>query len=159
MHRRLRAQRRENPGAHERKPRHAEGDAPRQAHDSDGPREGAPGAGGRIVTRSWDAVLWTCIGAFALCVAALASITLGHAAPPPGADPNSEMAQWFRGLMQPGTRVSCCDLSDCRMTEYRAGQSGYEVLIDERVIKGIAARWVPVPVSTILKVSNPTGRA
>jgi len=79
-------------------------------------------------------------------------VTYGFAAPPPGADPNSDMARWFQSLRQPGTGTSCCSLSDCRLTDYRAGMSGYEALV--------AGRWISVPQEKILRgITNPTGRA
>ena len=80
------------------------------------------------------------------------TITYGLAAPPPGADPNSELGRWFQSLRQPGTRASCCSLSDCRLTDYRAGHDGYEALVGDR--------WVAVPQDKILRgITNPTGRA
>jgi len=79
-------------------------------------------------------------------------VTHGFAAPPPGADPNSDMARWFQSLRQPGTGTSCCSLSDCRLTDYRAGVSGYEALV--------AGLWISVPQDKILRgITNPTGRA
>jgi hypothetical protein len=74
-----------------------------------------------------------------------------RAAPPSGADPNSEIGHWFHGLRQPGTAAPCCSLADCHMTDYRIGKDGYEALV--------AGRWVPIPRETILRTSNPTGRA
>ena len=87
----------------------------------------------------------------ALSAAAL-TVTYGIAAPPPGADPNSEMGRWFQSLRQPGTGTSCCSLSDCRLTDYRTGQDGYEALV--------GGRWLTVPRDKILRgITNPTGRA
>lgn len=72
------------------------------------------------------------------------------AAPPPDSD--GRYANWFQSLRQPGTGSSCCSISDCRMTEYRAAPDGYEVLL--------AGRWILVPQDKIVRgVSNPTGRA
>ncbi len=80
------------------------------------------------------------------------------AAPPQNAD--GTYRAWFQSLRQPATGLSCCSISDCRMTEYRAGQEGYEVLIDEHVIPGAKAHWVPVPQDKVLRgIDNPTGRA
>jgi hypothetical protein len=96
-------------------------------------------------TRRW-------ILAGALSAAVIATVTYGFAAPPPGADPNSDMARWFQSLRQPGTGSSCCSLSDCRLTDYRAGASGYEAMV--------AGRWIAVPQDKILRgITNPTGRA
>jgi hypothetical protein len=72
------------------------------------------------------------------------------AAPPQNAD--GTYRAWFQNLRQPATGISCCSISDCRVTEYRAGQEGYEVLL--------AGRWLPVPQDKILRgIENPTGRA
>lgn len=88
----------------------------------------------------------------ALSAAAGLTVTYGIAAPPPGADPNSEMGRWFQSLRQPGTGTSCCSLSDCRLTDYRASSIGYEALV--------AGRWLVVPQDKILRgITNPTGRA
>lgn len=90
--------------------------------------------------------------AAALVAGIVAGLTYGFAAPPPGADPNSEMGRWFQSLRQPGTGSSCCSLSDCRFTDYRAGADGYEALV--------AGRWIAVPPDKILHgITNPTGRA
>jgi flagellar biosynthesis regulator FlbT len=78
------------------------------------------------------------------------------AALPVGADPpsnaNPAFAPWFRGLLQPGTGISCCSISDCRATEYRVQGDHYEALIGER--------WLTVPPDRILqRTDNPTGHA
>jgi hypothetical protein len=86
-----------------------------------------------------------------LLILLLAISAPSHAAPPPGADPNSEIGQWFRSLRQPGTAAPCCSLADCHMTDYRIGKDGYEALV--------VGRWIPIPRETILRTSNPTGRA
>ncbi len=87
-----------------------------------------------------------------LSSAAVLTVTYGLAAPPPGADPNSAMGRWFQSLRQPGTGTSCCSLSDCRLTDYRAGADGYEALV--------GGRWRAVLQDKILRgVTNPTGRA
>ena len=70
--------------------------------------------------------------------------------PPPNADP--ALAPWFRSLVQPGTSISCCSVSDCRATEYRIEGDHYEALIGER--------WFVVPPDRILqRTDNPIGRA
>lgn len=72
------------------------------------------------------------------------------AEPPPNADP--ALAPWFRSLLQPGTSISCCSLSDCRATEYRIEADHYEALIGEK--------WFVVPPDRILqRTDNPTGHA
>jgi hypothetical protein len=70
--------------------------------------------------------------------------------PPPNADP--ALAPWFRSLLQPGTSISCCSISDCRATDYRVEGDHYEALIGEK--------WFVVPPDKILqRTDNPTGRA
>jgi hypothetical protein len=72
------------------------------------------------------------------------------AAPPENADPN--LAQWFQGLQQPDTGVSCCSIADCRPVDSRVGPAGYEVFLDDE--------WQPVPREKILQgKQNPLGRA
>lgn len=73
-------------------------------------------------------------------------------APPPGADPDSPRAQWFRGLKQNGSNASCCDLADCAPAESRTKDGHYEVLHQ--------GSWWTVPDDVVLKgVANPTGEA
>src|SRR5207249_12022767 len=70
--------------------------------------------------------------------------------PPPNADP--ALAPWFRSLVQPGTSISCCSISDCRATDYRIEGDHYEALIGEA--------WFVVPSDKVLqRTDNPTGRA
>ncbi len=72
------------------------------------------------------------------------------AKPPADADP--ALAPWFRSLLQPGTEISCCSLSDCRETDYRVKADHYEALV--------GGKWVAVPPDKILqRTDNPTGRA
>jgi len=88
----------------------------------------------------------------AACFLAVALMLGAHAdaEPPPNADP--ALAPWFRSLMQPGTGISCCALSDCRATESRITGDHYEALIGEK--------WFVVPPDKILqRTDNPNGRA
>ena len=90
---------------------------------------------------------WISTGVFigALLVAATAS-----AQPPVNTDP--ALAPWFRSLLQPGTRISCCALADCRETDYRMTADHYEARI--------RGKWIVVPSDKILqRTDNPTGRA
>ena len=86
-----------------------------------------------------------------LLLAVMLMITArADAEPPPNADP--ALAPWFRSLMQPGTGISCCALSDCRATESRITGDHYEALIGEK--------WFVVPPEKILqRTDNPIGRA
>ncbi|HEY2620748.1 MAG TPA: hypothetical protein VGI78_25655 [Acetobacteraceae bacterium] len=53
--------------------------------------------------------------------------------PPPGSAAAQKLGPYenaIRGLTQPGSGRSCCDLSDCRMVDIRIGDHGrYEALI------------------------------
>jgi hypothetical protein len=48
-----------------------------------------------------------------------------------------DRASWFKSLKQPGTEISCCDISDCRRAEanWRNGQW-------HAVVEG---QWTPIP--------------
>jgi hypothetical protein len=86
----------------------------------------------------------------ALTVATLLAATPLQAAPPENADP--ALAPWFQSLRQPETGISCCSIADCRPTEYRTVDDGYEVWVNNQ--------WLPVPPRTILqRADNPVGRA
>jgi hypothetical protein len=85
-----------------------------------------------------------------LLAAVLLCVAPADAEPPPNADP--ALTPWFRSLLQPGTSVSCCSISDCRATEYRTEGDHYEALIGEK--------WLVVPADKILqRTDNPTGHA
>jgi hypothetical protein len=87
------------------------------------------------------------VGAAAL--SALVAVSAAHATPPENADP--ALAPWFQSLQAPNGS-SCCSMADCRMTEYRTNETGYEALIE--------GRWMTVPPDRVLeRVGNPTGRA
>src|SRR5713226_6027949 len=98
---------------------------------------------GRLAEYSW-------IG----CAAVLWFARAAVAAPPPNPDP--QLAPWFKELSRAwrpgsGATVKCCDIADCRVTDYREIADHYEVLIDGRfpgvlVPPGTASR--PRPSST-----------
>lgn len=54
------------------------------------------------------------------------------------------MRGWFRSLRVPGTKVSCCDESDCKRTKSRIGPAGYEAMAPD-------GRWISIPESAILR--------
>jgi hypothetical protein len=71
------------------------------------------------------------------------------AAPPENFD--SSLASWFHDLKAPNGS-GCCDLADCRRTESRITEDGYEAIIDDT--------WVAVPWDRVLRrTDNPTGTA
>ena len=80
------------------------------------------------------------------------------AAPPPGYDPNSEIAKWYNSLMQPGTNIPCCGPQDCRVHDYRGAIDHYEIKI---IREGEEPIWIPVPNDKVLwnRTDNPTGLA
>lgn len=85
-----------------------------------------------------------------LLVASLLALVaeFSRAQPPPGADPNSEIARWFKSLKS-NKGLTCCDVSDCRRVEARLVNGYYEALIDEQ--------WWRVPDDVIANVRNPIG--
>ncbi len=92
----------------------------------------------------------------ALVLSGLLLATNACAAPPENADP--KMREWFEGLRQPSTGAPCCSISDCRRTEARHNESGWEVLIDDR-FGSRETKWTPVPRNRVLDQHNPIGEA
>jgi hypothetical protein len=82
------------------------------------------------------------------------------AAPPPGADPDGPVAQWYHGLRN-AEGGSCCDIADCRHLPTRIGKNGYEMRVPAVSADGAlenATRWIVVPPDKILpNHDNPTG--
>lgn len=59
---------------------------------------------------------------------------------------------WYKSLKQPGTEVSCCDVSDCHEVEARTKDDHWEVFV--------GSKWWAVPNTKVLKnKENPTGSA
>jgi hypothetical protein len=85
------------------------------------------------------------------------------AAPP--ANPDLRLAPWFKSLTRPwwpgsGATVKCCDIADCRVTDFRSMEGHYEVMIDERFPGVHGAWWQRVPTEAVLEhKDNPTGGA
>lgn len=82
-------------------------------------------------------------------IVALAVTLAASAQPPQGADPNSEIAKWFKSLKN-GRGLPCCDISDCRHVEARLTNGHYEAFVDDR--------WSKVPDDTIRNIENRTGQ-
>jgi len=99
------------------------------------------------------------IGCAAVLIFALAAI----AAPP--SDPDPQLAPWFKDLSRAwrpgsGATVKCCDVADCRVTDYRETADHYEVLIDQRFPGVHAPSWQRVAPEAVLDhKDNPTGGA
>ncbi len=70
---------------------------------------------------------------------------------PARADEGQDRANWFKSLLQPGTRASCCDLSDCKRTQadWHDGQ-WWAVVVGQ---------WTPIPDNTILNKRSIDGNA
>ena len=77
-----------------------------------------------------------------------------HAAAPHGQHGNGH-AQWhesfYNKLQIPGSKTSCCNLTDCRPTQIRTNGDHYEIMKD--------GRWIKVDQSKIVKVTAPDGGA
>src|SRR5262249_53383666 len=75
------------------------------------------------------------------------------------------LAPWFQALSRDwrpgsGARVKCCDIADCRVTQYRTRANHYEVLIDARFPGVRTPSWRRVPPEAVLEhKENPTGGA
>jgi len=77
---------------------------------------------------------------------ALLALVLCTAAAPPGADPNSALATWLRGLRDI-RGIGCCDQADCRRTLIRPTDDGrVEAWIGKEQFGDDAPdEWRPVP--------------
>jgi hypothetical protein len=89
----------------------------------------------------------------AYAVAALiAGTALAWARPREGVTLDPVLHDWYESLKEPGTNFPCCSIADCRPTDYRMGDSGYEAWLD--------GQWVKVPEGRVLTgQSNPVGHA
>lgn len=66
------------------------------------------------------------------------------------------VSDWFHSLsrIEDGVRISCCDVADCKRTEYRIRGDGYLVPNPE------TGEWTPVPPEVVIvRSDNPTGSA
>jgi hypothetical protein len=90
------------------------------------------------------------IALFVGAMVTLAAIARAH-------EHGAPFAEWFDELYHP-TLGKCCGESDCKVTDFRIGPEGYEVLIDERFPGEGPAHWEKVPPAAILQqTKNPTG--
>lgn len=84
---------------------------------------------------------------------ALAECHGAGAQPPPGADPNSAVGQWFRSLTR-ADGVNCCSESDCRPAE-----KGELSDVGGSLSINLNGRLQPVPESKIVwREDNPLGK-
>jgi hypothetical protein len=80
------------------------------------------------------------------------------AAPPAGTDPSSPESRWYHGLIQPGSRMDCCGMADCRPVVARQHGNHWEVFIDPAQFREGTGEWTVVPDDKILHGhDNPTG--
>ncbi len=66
-----------------------------------------------------------------------------------GQDHDAWHGDFYQRLVTPETKVSCCNLADCRPTSGRAVGDHYEVKIN--------GEWVEVLASKVVKTSAPDG--
>jgi hypothetical protein len=89
-----------------------------------------------------------------LCLLATIVASPGHAAPPPpgsaAADDLAPFADWLKGLRSPKTLVRCCDLSDCRLVQYRIWAGHYEAYIGSDAWDGAPDAWLVVPEGVVI---------
>lgn len=93
------------------------------------------------------AIIWPC----------LAGLLLTRplpAAPPAGADPNSEISRWFQSLQNSKGEI-CCSVADCRRPYAWRQTTGHGYQVQE----GNGAPWLDVPTENILRRKNPLGDA
>lgn len=82
----------------------------------------------------------------------MAGAALAWARPPEGVPIDPTLHDWYESLKEPGTTYPCCSIADCRPTEYRMGDVGYEAYLDNQ--------WIRVPDDRVLKNQpNPVGHA
>lgn len=63
-------------------------------------------------------------------------------APPPGTDPNSEMAKWFQSLTDK-YGSSCCGEADCHQVAWKRSDDGHYMA------EYYPGRWIQVPDDTV----------
>ena len=71
--------------------------------------------------------------------------TPAFAAPPPGANPDSDIARWIKTLRDPGGAL-CCSAADCRRTQIERRDDGTRWAWVGRDEFGANApdRWMPI---------------
>lgn len=88
-------------------------------------------------------------------VAGLWMVGAAYAAPPPGANPDSEIARWVR-TTRDHRGWGCCDEADCRPTVARISAAGhYEVWIGRDAYGASAPdEWMPVSAEAMASTSD-----
>ena len=62
-----------------------------------------------------------------------------------------DRSTWFHSLLQPGTGVSCCDVSDCRKAQANWHSGQWWATVD--------GQWTPIPPNTELSKRSIDGDA
>ena len=99
------------------------------------------------------AVWWFRVLSSMLLLAVAAPLPVRAAAPPPGSPEAEELApfaDWLSGLRSPRTSVRCCDLSDCRLVQYRIKVDYYEAYIGSDSWEGAPDTWLAVPDGVVI---------
>ena len=97
----------------------------------------------------WDILLLAIV---ALLLGLVLTPPLAWPAPPPGSNPNGSTAQWYRSLRQP-SGAGCCSEADCRPTEARRSEGGWEARLPD-------GEWTIVPPDRVLSnEAHPGGAA
>jgi hypothetical protein len=100
---------------------------------------------------------WRVLVIVLLCGVWLGLCRLAYGAAPEGADP--ALAPWYRSLRNPTRHFQCCDLSDCRPTDWRWAAGEVQAWVGDQfgMRPGL---WVEVPAESIIRQrDNLEGRA
>ena len=69
-------------------------------------------------------------------------ILVGSVASLPAAAEELDRHAWFQSLMQPGTNVPCCDVSDCHLTRSEKRQGAWWAIVEDE--------WQEIPADKVL---------
>lgn len=58
---------------------------------------------------------------------------------------SQDRGAWFKSLKQPGSGVSCCDISDCKRVEAKWQGDGWIAL------SNVTKQWTPIPPGKVLQ--------
>ena len=87
----------------------------------------------------------------AVLAALLAGLILAHTGPVKAgsASATGEASQWFKSLIQPGTTIPCCDISDCHVTQAKWHDGQWWAIV--------AGAWQAVPPGVVLNRASMFG--
>jgi hypothetical protein len=98
-------------------------------------------------------VWWSRVLSSLFLLAVTVTMRAQAAPPPPGSvesDDLAPFADWLKGLRSPRTLVRCCDLSDCRLVQYRIRAEHYEAYIGSDTWEGAPDAWLVVPEGVVI---------